>query len=159
MLYTLADFFRLQTVVHYVLQNIDLNNAGSIESINKQIESMIEKGMLEKDYKEIIDTEAIYGFFTSEIGKRMLRSDKVYREFKFCVDIPSDELGYENPDEKILVQGVIDCCFLEDDGFVVIDYKTGSMQEKYKRQLELYRRCLEIATGKNVKETCIYPLI
>ena len=147
------------TVIHYVLQNIDLANVDSVNDINEQIEKMISNGMLEKEYCELIDTDAIFGFFSSEIGKRMLRSDKIYREFKFCVDVPSAELGYEDTDEKIMVQGVIDCCFMEEDGFVIIDYKTGSLKPKYQRQLELYRRCLELATGETVKETHIYPLI
>ena len=89
----------------------------------------------------------------------MLASEKVYREFKFCVDIPANELGYDTDKETVLMQGVIDCCFLENDEFVVIDYKTGSLSDKYKMQIELYKKCLEISTGKKVKETHICPLI
>ena len=70
-------------------------------------------------------------------------------------------------DDCILMRGEITgggqanayCNKLEEDGFVVIDYKTGSLKPKYQRQLELYRRCLELATGETVKETHIYPLI
>lgn len=146
------------TLIHFVLQNIDLKNVGSIDAVALQIEKMIHNGVFESEYAEFIDVEAIYGFFTSDIGKRMLASDKIYREFRFCVDISARELGYE-AEESVLIQGIIDCCFVEDDKFVIIDYKTGSLHEKYKRQLELYKRCLEISTGKPVKETHIYPLI
>ncbi|MBQ6908062.1 MAG: UvrD-helicase domain-containing protein, partial [Clostridia bacterium] len=147
------------TIVHYVLQNLNLCNVDSITSIDGQIDKMISDGMLSSDFKQYIDTDAIYGFFASDIGKRMLRSDKIYREFKFCVDVPAVDIGYDVSNETVLIQGVIDCCFYEDGEYVIIDYKTGSMQEKYKVQLELYKKCLSIATGKNVRETCIYPLI
>lgn len=147
------------TIIHFVLQNIKLDNVGSADAISSQIETMINNGIFDEKYKDIIDVDALYAFFSSDIGKRMLNSNQVYREFKFCVDLPAGELGYESTDETILIQGVIDCCFIENDEFVIIDYKTGSLKEKYKKQLELYSRCLEISTGKSVKETHIYPLI
>lgn len=147
------------TLVHFVLQNIDLKNVGDISSIVSQINSMTEKKYFDSKYKDIIDVNAIYDFFVSDIGKRMLSSEEVYREFKFCVDVPANELGYDSEKETVLVQGVIDCCFLEEDEFVIIDYKTGSLSDKYKTQIQLYKRCLEISTGRKVKETCIYPLI
>ena len=147
------------TLIHFVLQNIDLNNVESRDAVAFQIDEMINMGIFEEKFKGIIDIDAIYGFFISDIGKRMLNSKRVYREFKFCVDIPANELDYSADGETVLMQGVIDCCFIEDNSFVIIDYKTGSLKEKYKRQVELYKRCLEISTGKSVKETYIYPLI
>ncbi len=147
------------TLIHFILQNIELSDVSTIDDIKRQINNMISKGMFDSKSKNIIDTKAIYAFFESEIGKRMLNSKKILREFKFCVDFPAEELGYDSIDETVLIQGVIDCCFIENGEFVIIDYKTGSLKEKYKKQLELYRRCLEISTGINVKETFIYPLI
>jgi len=147
------------TVIHYVLQNINLNEVNSVDEINRQVDDMILNGMLENEYKKYIDVNTLYEFFQSNIGKRLTNSDKVYREFKFCVDIPACDIGYENSDEKVLMQGVIDCCFNEDGEYVIIDYKTGRDQEKYQVQLELYKKCFEIATGKKVKETEICPLI
>ena len=147
------------TLIHFVLQNIDLSNVSCPEMILLQIDNMIQNGIFEEEYKKYIDIDAIYDFFISDIGKRMLNSNCIYREFKFCVDMPACELNYESENETILMQGVIDCCFLEDDSFVIIDYKTGSLKKKYQKQIELYRRCLEISTGKKVKETYIYPLI
>lgn len=147
------------TLIHFVLQNIDLKRVYSVDAIALQIDNMIKKGIFTEEYKSVIDVDAIYGFFSSDIGKRMLNSNQVYREFRFCVDVPASELGYTSQDETVLMQGVIDCCFVEDDNFVIVDYKTGSLQEKYKSQLKLYKRCLEISTGETVKETHIYPLI
>ncbi len=147
------------TLIHFILQNIDLDNVFDFNAIEEQINTMIRKGFFDKKYKEIIDIMAIYNFFISDIGKRMLNAEEIYREFKFCVDIPANEIGYTSKNETVLIQGVIDCCFIEDGEFVIIDYKTGSLNEKYNTQIQLYKRCLEISTGKKVKETLIYPLI
>ena len=64
--------------------------------------------------------------------------------------------------ELILVQGIIDVYFEEEDGLVVLDYKTDKvksaqeLKEKYHAQLDYYARALEQVTGKHVKEKIIY---
>ena len=67
--------------------------------------------------------------------------------------------------EEIIVQGVIDCYFEEDDGLVLIDYKNSYLQkgqdpseivDRYREQMRLYRRALEKAENKPVKESWIY---
>ena len=66
-----------------------------------------------------------------------------------------------------MVRGIIDCYFEEDDGLVLLDYKTGNkrdavignddaIRERYKVQMELYSEALREATGKPVKEAYLY---
>ena len=62
----------------------------------------------------------------------------------------------------VLIQGIVDVWFLEDGEIVLLDYKTDmvssekTLTDRYAVQLELYKRALEAATGKKVKETYIY---
>lgn len=62
----------------------------------------------------------------------------------------------------MLVQGIIDVYFQEEDGLVVLDYKTDrvnraeELTERYHAQLDYYGRALEQLTGKKVKEKVIY---
>jgi ATP-dependent helicase/nuclease subunit A len=73
------------------------------------------------------------------------------------------------PDDKycsdtVLLQGVIDCCFEEEDGLVLLDYKTdyvapggtAEIKERYRLQLDYYAAALERITGKKVREKYIY---
>jgi ATP-dependent helicase/nuclease subunit A len=68
--------------------------------------------------------------------------------------------------EMILVQGIIDAWFFEDEEIVLVDYKTDAVKEggleelaqKYKEQLACYGETLERITGKTVKEQVIYSL-
>ena len=69
----------------------------------------------------------------------------------------------EEVEEKILVNGVIDCYFQEADGtLVLVDYKTDHLyqeeafRKRYEIQLRLYRLALERISGKKVKESLIY---
>ena len=60
--------------------------------------------------------------------------------------------------EELLVQGTIDCCFIEDGKWVLLDYKTDRTQdmdairEHYRAQLGLYALALERITGRPVKQ-------
>ena len=66
--------------------------------------------------------------------------------------------------EMILVQGIIDVFFEEEDGLVVLDYKTDyvpqepeeTLKRRYGKQLALYGRALEEITGKRVREKILY---
>jgi ATP-dependent helicase/nuclease subunit A len=91
---------------------------------------------------------------------------QVYREIPFFIEIPTTEIYSQLPDaykeEKILVQGIIDCYFEEEDGIVLLDYKTDfveneeEIREKYKVQIYYYSRALEKMTGKAVKRKYLY---
>lgn len=62
----------------------------------------------------------------------------------------------------MLVQGIIDALFIENDEVVIVDYKTDSveklsdLEDRYKAQLELYGNAVKESLGKKVKELIIY---
>ena len=77
--------------------------------------------------------------------------------------IPAKEIDTSIASEEIvLVQGIIDAYFEEEDGLVLMDYKTDRVKsahelvEKYKAQLDYYQKALEKVTGKEVKQKIIY---
>ena len=61
-----------------------------------------------------------------------------------------------------MIQGIVDAYFEEEDGIVLVDYKTDRVKEenqlirRYAIQLELYEKAIERMTGKKVKEKIIY---
>jgi len=83
------------------------------------------------------------------------------------MEISSSEV-YKNLKQKqaenIILQGIIDCFFEEQDELVLLDYKTDYVSEgdtdvlkaRYKVQLEYYTKALERMTGKKVKNKYIY---
>ena len=77
------------------------------------------------------------------------------REFKFSMLVPAADY-YPNAEagEEVLLQGVVDCWFVEEDGTVtVLDFKTDRVSEatveqraqEYRPQLEAYSRALSQA--------------
>ena len=90
---------------------------------------------------------------------------KLRREQPFVIGLPAKELFPDSEsEERVLVQGVIDAFFEEEDGLVLMDYKTDRIREnakeeltkKYQSQLKYYRTALEKLTGKPVKEVWFY---
>ena len=87
-------------------------------------------------------------------------------EAPFCLRVDAREAGVAESDEDIIVQGVIDMCFLEDGEWVVVDYKTDRIDpkaaneaaQKYALQLGLYAKALNRITDQCVKQKYIYFL-
>ncbi len=152
------------TIIHFVMQHLDFSDSLDIESIDAQIEKMIFSELLTDEEAKVIDREKILLFFSSEIGKRMLKADYVFREVPFVYRKNASQVipGLES-NEDIYIQGIVDCYFEEDGEIVLVDYKTDYVESdidvlvsKYKDQLSVYKQAIENITKKNVKESFIY---
>jgi ATP-dependent helicase/nuclease subunit A len=104
-------------------------------------------------------------FFDSPLGTRMIaaqRAHKLYKEQPFVMGIEGREIEEHAGDELVLVQGIIDAFFEEEDGIVLVDYKTDqvmdakTLADRYRMQLELYEKALERTMNRNVKEKILY---
>ena len=152
---------------HLVLQYMDFSKTGSLEEIRCEIERMKDAKFMSAREAEAVDAEAIYGLFTSDIGKRMLSADSMQREFKFSLLCDAARIFGTAAGEELLLQGVVDC-FIEEGGeLVVIDYKTDiirnaqQLEEKvklYTPQISSYASALQRICEKPVKECVLYFL-
>ena len=100
-------------------------------------------------------------FFSGGPGARMLRAATLRREWMFTLSLPAREAFGADSDEAVLVQGSVDCCFIEDGQWILLDYKTDragdeeALRHRYEPQLALYARALEKITGIPVREALI----
>jgi ATP-dependent helicase/nuclease subunit A len=138
--------------------------------VSKRIYSWIkrteERGRISEEGAKSVWTPDITAFLASDVGQRMgaaFRRGQLTREKPFMMGVSAKELDPLFPeDEMVLVQGIIDAFFEEDGELVLLDYKTDRVYEEkkladmYRVQLDLYKRALEAATGKKVKESLIY---
>ena len=161
------------TVIHFVMQKIDFNKINTVDEIREQLEELKNADLLTEEEIKVVRPIKIQLFFKSSLGKRMLyaynNNYMVQRELPFFTEVCSTEVDkslpkeiYEN--EMVRLQGIIDCFFEEDDGIVLLDYKTDyveegneeEMKERYKLQMRYYKEAIEKITGKNVKESYLY---
>ena len=146
------------TVLHFVMQHLDLRHTSGVDDISCQVRNMVDNELISEYQSAMVDLRKILEFLKSPLGMRVLKAERVFREVSFNIELESVE------DDFILLQGVIDCYFEEGDGIVLIDYKTDYVpkggvhliKERYAMQIEYYTRALEKLTGKRVKEKYIY---
>lgn len=116
------------------------------------MEQLVTDEILFPEEADMVDRARLLAFAESSLGQRISGSRLVYRERPF-------NLLTKHDGKQIIVQGIIDCYFEEDDYLVLVDYKTGSAkgaEERYRMQIDLYRQALEAASGKKVKDAYLY---
>ena len=72
------------------------------------------------------------------------------------------ESNADNHVEKVILQGIIDAFIMEEDGIILVDYKTDRVKDgeelrnRYQKQIDLYSEALEQILGKKVKRRVLY---
>lgn len=158
------------TAVHKVFELLNFDRSYSYEELDEQIRFWIREGAIGAEYDKVIWRKDILAFLESELGKRVQKAaseKKIWKEKQFVIGVPFSEMSDdERSDSYVVVQGIIDLYFEEEDGLVIVDYKTdrtadqdgSSLINRYKVQLDYYRRALEQISGKKVKECYIYSV-
>ena len=152
------------TATHKFMQFSDY--AAARADIESELARLVDGGFLSEDEGKAVNIGAAKRFFMSPLAERIFASDNVMREKKFASLFPAKffypELTGEAAEEKIVVQGIADCVFVEDGELVIVDYKTDTgvdaeaLLDRYSAQLEIYREALSQALGMPVKETLLY---
>lgn len=159
---------RRGTVYHKIFERLDYGETLTADSADRQIMRMRENGYLLPEEYNSVYRKDFQKFLESPLGHRMARAYRLgtlRREQPFAVSVPA---ARQNPawqgEEEILVQGIIDAWFEENDGLVLVDYKTdhvkeaAELAERYRIQLQYYAEALKRTTGIEVKEKIIYSV-
>ncbi|SDM44761.1 DNA helicase/exodeoxyribonuclease V, subunit A [Psychrobacillus sp. OK028] len=153
------------TAVHAFMQNVDLQEEKNEEQVLLFAERLAEREILTKAEQAAIVPSKIVPFFRSDIAERLRNAKEVMREFPFTYALEDGD------GDKQIIQGVVDCLFLESDGsWVLLDYKTDKvkhlvkdesllqqeMQKRYQIQLSLYSKAIEAILQVHIKEKVLY---
>lgn len=127
---------------------------------------LVEGHWLTTEEGEAIPLEKIARFFASPLAGRLLTADKVYREYKFAIELPAGEvdpsLSGLCAQEPVLVQGIADCIWIEQGKAVILDFKTDrihdpqTLVQRYQTQMEVYRRAVEECLSLPVQSCLLY---
>ena len=154
------------TALHMVMQYLDYGRANSLDEIADEISRLVGGRYITPQQGEAVNPADILRFFQSGLGLRLRRSPRVEREFKFSLLCPaSDYYEGAGPGEEVLLQGVVDCWFEEEDGTVtVVDFKTDRVSaadverraRDYRPQLDAYTRALSRAAEVAIKHRYLW---
>lgn len=137
------------TAVHRVMECLDFKSLCDIDTkdhvavsafVKKSMDEMLKKGLITDDMYRLTRPKLIEQFISSDVAARMAQADKrgdLFKEKPFVMDY-----------EGVLVQGIIDVFWLENDKIVLLDYKTDRVNaakeliDRYNTQLKLYADAL-----------------
>ncbi|MDR4945879.1 helicase-exonuclease AddAB subunit AddA [Neobacillus cucumis] len=161
------------TAMHMVMQHVDLTNEVNEKVIRDQLDWMVNQELLTAEQSEVIDVKLIAQFFSSALGQRFFKAKAVHREIPFTVSLPAREVypDWNETEEAVFVQGIIDCILEDEDGLVLIDFKSDGitdrykggfeqakpiLEDRYKLQINLYTKAIEQIWKRNVAERYLF---
>lgn len=154
------------TVIHTFFQYCNFDNA--IKNPSEEINRVVDMSYISPVQSETINPDKITAFFESSLYNRVKNSINVWREKKFMVAVAELDFGngimdkFRNSDG--MIKGIIDLMFEEEDGLVIVDYKSdrgiseNRLAARYGMQIKLYKSAIELTTGKRVKEAYLYSI-
>ena len=149
--------------LHAAMQYIDYAACGTEAAVGAELQRLADGGYLSPAQAQLVNPKAIADFFATDLGRK-LQQGNVVREFKFSLLVPAEDFADGLADEQILLQGVVDCAWIENDGITIIDFKTDFVTEEtlprkqlqYAAQVSAYAKAMERIYQKPVKQRLLY---
>jgi ATP-dependent helicase/nuclease subunit A len=152
------------TAMHTIMQHIDFQIEQNVDTIEQLITKLQTRQLLTREEAYAVDINQVTRFFKSDMAKRVKQSAQVLRELPFTYAHDGDDGDYQ------IIQGIADCLFEEEDGWILLDYKTDrvqgrfdsageierEMQDRYGVQLNLYKRAIQSIINVEIKELALY---
>ncbi len=154
------------TATHLALRYLELGALTTPEAAREAVDRLPAAGKLSAREAAAVDAAGLCRFALSPLGRRIAAAPRVLREFPFALLCPAERFFPGAEGEELLLQGVVDCCLIEPDGAVIVDYKTDRIApeaaperaKRYAAQLETYAWAVSRITGLAVKAKIVYFL-
>ena len=152
------------SATHLALQYIRFEACTDAAAVEREVRRLVEERFLTSEQGSLVECEKLARFFVTPLGIQLRTGKNVLREFKFSILDDGSAYGTGLEGEKILLQGVVDCALMEEDGITVVDFKTDRVTdetildaaERYRPQVEAYADALSRIFEKKVKRSCLY---
>ena len=148
------------SAMHRLMELVDFTkNYANWQDVKAVMQDFLQEGRLSAEYEEAIRVDKILHFLQSPLAGRMRKAQengKLFREQPFVYGVETKE------GETVLIQGIVDAYFEEEDGIVLLDYKTDVVEngeelvKRYQTQIDYYEKALHNLTGKRMKECILY---
>lgn len=150
------------TLMHEAMQWLPVKKYTQ-QSMTDMLDSLQAEGKFSDEERSLLSDRSLYGLFNSDLGRRLIASERVERELPFSMLFDGNRVYPDvEKGERLFLQGIIDTAFVEDGQWVLVDYKTDRVKSgdelirRYKIQMDLYKEALERLTNMPVKASYIY---
>ena len=151
------------TALHRFMQLSDYARAA--DDAAAELARLTSEGAFTKQESAAVPIDSVRRFFDSDLGRRILRADTLLREKRFAVETPLSslypELSQIGEGETVVIQGMVDCAFVENGKLIIVDYKTDreppeTLRERYRSQLETYCTAMRLCTDFEIGGAYLY---
>jgi ATP-dependent helicase/nuclease subunit A len=155
------------TATHAFLQYVDFARTGSVDALRAEAERLTAAGWLSEAERDAIDLPSVARLFASPLGTEMRSASDLRREFRFLLLCDAGDYAAEAaPDDRIMLQGVVDCFFIRDGAITIVDYKTDRVAaaevparaEAYRGQMLAYAGALKRIFGLPIRQCVLWFL-
>lgn len=152
------------SAMHRAMQYLHFEACGDKKSVRQEIDRLVAEEFLTEEEGKLVNCTQIARFFESDIGWKLRLGGQLLREFKFSILDDGSHYGAGLEGEQVLLQGVVDCAIVEEDGITVLDFKTDRVTpdtlpqavDRYRTQVQTYKEALERIYEKKVKKALLY---
>ncbi|WP_407271660.1 helicase-exonuclease AddAB subunit AddA [Radiobacillus sp. PE A8.2] len=159
------------SAMHTVMQHLPLTTMWNADELKEFVASLVTKEVLTMEEADAIDISAIERFFATPIAEEIINAEEIHREVPFSFVLDAKDVynvWQDGTNEGVLIQGVVDCLIKDDDGWILVDYKTDTiadtvtpesakkLKERYQVQLDLYSKALEGIWKQPIKQKYLY---
>lgn len=153
------------TAMHTFMQHMPFQHV-TPEQLQLTLDKLVRKEILTEEQARAIDLTLVAQLTETALFQRIQSAQQTHREIPFAYTVPP----FEGSEEKVIIQGVIDLVLEEEDGLVIVDYKTDAitgrfpsfedakptLKNRYEIQLNLYEQALERIWNQRVKAKFLY---
>jgi ATP-dependent helicase/nuclease subunit A len=163
--------------MHAVLERMDLTGPLDAADVRRAVERLVRDEALDEASAALVEPERIAALFAGPLGARIRRDpSRVRREVPVNIAVGSEAWerwtagDWIEPsrggDEFVHVQGIVDCVVMEDDGLLLVEYKTDRVHGRdadrraafYRPQVVAYAAALGALSGRSPREAVLYFL-
>ena len=114
--------------------------------------------MQEVEYEKLFPEDGVEG----EGAEEAVSSNAASVESDAGIAESNGNRAIDSSTEKVILQGIIDAFIMEEEGIILVDYKTDRVKDgeelrnRYQKQIDLYSEALEQILGKKVKRRVLY---
>jgi len=153
------------TAVHLAMQYLPFDTPAEESAVGAVIDDLQRRHLLTPQQAEAVDYRKLADFLASPLAGRIREAKRVWREYRFHLLVSAAWVDpHLSPEEEMMLQGVVDCCYETEEGLVVVDFKTDHIRpgqeaeraEIYRAQLEAYAHALSQVLEKPISHKILY---
>ena len=146
------------------MEQLPLDGDLSEQGVRRFVEKLVREDFLTTQQAEAIPVGQVARFYQSDLGRKVVKAKTVRREFKFSLLVDAGEYFPEASGEELMLQGVVDLWFEDEDVITVVDFKSDRIlpgeeihrAQEYRPQLAAYSRALKTILGAQKLKTVLW---